>query len=264
MTDDESSPAPAAVVTNVLIGGLGLIGIYVLWSSLPWPLIHDAPIMHYVAERIAGGAVPYRDLFDMNQPGVYLVHLVVLRVLGGSDLAWRVFDLAWLAVTAVLAARFARPWGLGAAAGAAALVSVYHLASGAWQAGQRDFVLCAFLLAASLATARYLEGSAGATGLALAGLALGAGIVLKPHAASSRGSRRAAGSARGARSSSTICCRSIRGSRGPRTGATGAASSGSRSARRSCCRSRRPSGSGASGGGTASPSSASCTGWRTS
>ena len=46
-----------------------------------WPLVHDAPIMHYVAWRIAEGAVPYRDLFDMNFPGVYLLHLLVVTTL---------------------------------------------------------------------------------------------------------------------------------------------------------------------------------------
>ncbi|MBI4637470.1 MAG: hypothetical protein HY727_14075, partial [Candidatus Rokubacteria bacterium] len=39
------------------------------WRSRSWPLVHDGPIMHYIAWRIAEGAVPYRDLFDMNFPG---------------------------------------------------------------------------------------------------------------------------------------------------------------------------------------------------
>ena len=32
----------------------------------------------------------------MNFPGVYLLHLFVVRGLGAADVAWRVFDLAWL------------------------------------------------------------------------------------------------------------------------------------------------------------------------
>ncbi len=95
-----------------------LVG-WLAWRSLGWPLVHDAPLMHYVAWRIAEGAVPYRDLFDMNFPGVYLLHLLVVRALGGGDLAWRLFDLAWLASAAVAAAAFAAPWGRLAAAVAA-------------------------------------------------------------------------------------------------------------------------------------------------
>jgi len=66
------------------------------WRSRGWPLIHDAPIMHYIAWRIAGGAAPYRDVFDMNVPGVYVLHGAVLRGLGAGDSAWRLFDLGWL------------------------------------------------------------------------------------------------------------------------------------------------------------------------
>ncbi len=160
---------------------------WLAWRSLGWPLVHDAPLMHYVAWRIAGGAVPYRDLFDMNFPGVYLLHLLVVTTLGTGDLAWRLVDLTWLAVTALAIATLVAPWGRGAAAGAALFFALYHLAGGAWQAGQRDFLLCAFLLAGALGVARFLE-SAGAGArprLALAGggLALGAALTLKPHAA---------------------------------------------------------------------------------
>ena len=50
--------------------------LQLLWASRGWPLVHDAPIMHYVAWRILEGATPYRDLFDMNFPGVYAAHLL--------------------------------------------------------------------------------------------------------------------------------------------------------------------------------------------
>jgi dolichyl-phosphate-mannose-protein mannosyltransferase len=179
MTSDTARSASTAATTLVAL--FGALGVYLLWVSLPWPLIHDAPIMHYIAERISEGAVPYRDLFDMNQPGVYLLHLAVIRTLGESDLAWRVFDLAWLALTSVSIAAFARPWGATAAIGAGVLFAVYHLASGAWQAGQRDFVLCAFLIVAALAVARWIE-AGGAWRLLVAGVVLGCGITLKPHA----------------------------------------------------------------------------------
>jgi len=67
--------------------------------------------MHYVAWLIAQGAVPYRDAFDMNLPGVYLIHQAVLGLAGPSDLAWRLVDLAWLAATCGLLFTYARPLG---------------------------------------------------------------------------------------------------------------------------------------------------------
>jgi len=158
--------------------------------SLGWPLVHDGPIMHYLAWRIGEGAVPYRDLFDMNFPGTYLIHLAALRVLGAGDVGWRVFDLAWLAATAASLVAFARPWGTISAAGSALCFAAYHLAGGSWNAGQRDFLLCPFLIAGALGVAMWAErrrtGAAGAgchRSLHLAGLAVGAGMTVKPHVA---------------------------------------------------------------------------------
>jgi hypothetical protein len=165
----------------VLVIGLAGVVVYVGWLSLPWPLIHDAPIMHYVAWRIGQGAVPYRDLFDMNFPGVYLLHLFVLKTLGAGDGAWRLFDLVWLALGSLLIAAVARPWGRLAAVGGALFFAAYHLGGGAWQAGQRDFLLCPFLLAGALGVARWHEREVNRA-LLWGGLALGAGVTIKPHA----------------------------------------------------------------------------------
>ena len=154
-----------------------------VWASLDWPLVHDAPLLHYVAWRMSEGAVPYRDLFDMNFPGVYLLHLIVVAGAGTGDLAWRVFDLGWLTLTTVVIAALVAPWGRRPAAGAALTFALYHLAGGAWQVGQRDFLLCPFLLAGALGVARWAELPSRARGaLVCGGLALGAAMTVKPHA----------------------------------------------------------------------------------
>jgi hypothetical protein len=150
------------------------------WRSRDWPLVHDAPILHYIAWRINQGAVPYRDLFDMNFPGAYLLHLAVLRGLGSGDAAWRAFDLAWLTATALAIAAFVAPWGTVAAAGSALLFGTYHLAGGAWVAGQRDFLLCLFLMLGALGVARWLERRSWWS-VVLSGLVLGAAATVKPH-----------------------------------------------------------------------------------
>lgn len=176
-----SKPASAADLAGPgLVAVLAAVAGALAWASRDWPLVHDAPLMHYVAWRISEGAVPYRDLFDMNFPGVYLIHLGVLALLGPGDAAWRAFDLAWLAAGALLIVGFARPWGAVAASGAASLFAAHHLAGGAWQAGQRDFLLCPFLVAGALGVARWVEARRPAW-LVAAGLALGAGATIKPH-----------------------------------------------------------------------------------
>jgi hypothetical protein len=168
-------------VAAVPLAAFAVVVATLAWRSRGWPLIHDAPIMHYIAWRMAEGAVPYRDVFDMNVPGVYLLHGAVLRVLGPGDGAWRVFDIAWLGLGAAVVAALASPWGWVAAAGGALVFAAHHLAGGAWQAGQRDFLLCPFLLVGALGVARWLERPR-VVDLAWGGLALGAGVTLKPHA----------------------------------------------------------------------------------
>jgi hypothetical protein len=164
------------------VAAFGAVAVWLAWRSLTWPLIHDVALMHYAAWRIGEGAVPYRDLFDMNQPGTYLIHLAVLRTVGGGDLGWRIVDLAALAATVGAIAVFAAPWGALASASGAVVFATYHLAGGAWQAGQRDFLLCPLLVVAALGVARWIERGRW-TSLAWSGVALGAGITVKPHVA---------------------------------------------------------------------------------
>jgi len=165
-----------------LAASVALLGVLVS-RSLGWPLIHDAPLMHYVAWLITQGAVPYRDVFDMNVPGVYLIHLGVLGVGGHGDLAWRLFDLGWLAALCVLLFIFCRPMcGGWTAAGGAALFALYHLSGGAWRVGQRDFLLCLFLLAGTFGVARAIERHGALAPLLIGGLSLGAAMTVKPHA----------------------------------------------------------------------------------
>jgi hypothetical protein len=171
-----------SVVSALVVSGFAALALTLAWRSRAWPLVHDAPILHYIAWRIGDGAVPYRDLFDMNQPGVYLLHLGLLKTFGAGDAAWRAFDLAWLAITALAVAALAAPWGAAAAVGGAAAFATYHLAGGAWQAGQRDFLLCPWLLVGVLGVARWLEGRGRLASLACSGAAMGAAVTVKPHA----------------------------------------------------------------------------------
>ena len=113
---------------TLLCSVLFWLGAGTLWLaalSIHWPLIHDAPLLHYIAWRIGQGAVPYRDMFDMNLPRAYILHLAALRVFGASDAGWRLFDALWLILTGTLLWRFCLPYG-NLNAGVAALRSHQH------------------------------------------------------------------------------------------------------------------------------------------
>src|SRR4029453_8204447 len=167
-----SRPTSGSLRPISVASALGLA--YLIWASRGWPMIHDAPLMHYIAWLIDQGGVPYRDAFDMNLPGAYLIHVAVLRVGGAGDAAWRLFDLGWLAATCVVLVAYCRRLSHGwAAAGAALPFSPFH---------QRDFVLCFFLLLGAWGIARGTEQGASAS-LVWGGLVLGAAMTIKPHAA---------------------------------------------------------------------------------
>ena len=125
---------------------LGLPTLYVAISSWHWPLMHDAPLMHYIAWRLADGATAYRDLFDMNLPGAYFIHYLFYSAFGSADLPWRLFDLTWLALSATLLAVYCRQFGTWAAALAALLLISFHLTKGPGSVGQRDFLILPFIL----------------------------------------------------------------------------------------------------------------------
>jgi hypothetical protein len=170
-----------AAATGVTATATAAVALGLTARSLRWPLAHDAPLMHYVAARLLEGAVPYRDLFDMNFPGIYLVHVAGLLVFGPGDAGFRALDLVLLAgILAGLAAALAAS-GRSAALAGIALFWLYHVAGGAWRAGQRDFILClplAWATAAILADLR----RPGHRPLALAAVGLGVAVWLKPHA----------------------------------------------------------------------------------
>ncbi len=159
-----------------------MVAGFLAWQSLRWPLIHDAPLMHYIARLIREGAAPYRDIFDMNFPGVYLLHLLALSLFGPGDLGWRLFDLVALGGTVWLIVLYCRQFGPWSAAAGGLLFALYHLAGGAWRVGQRDFILCFFLLAGLYGSSLALE-SRRLSPLFLGALALGAAVTLKPHSA---------------------------------------------------------------------------------
>jgi hypothetical protein len=167
-----------AHVAAVVVAGLAAT---LTAGSLRWPLVHDGPLMHYIAARILEGAAPYRDLFDMNFPGVYLIHLLALPLFGATDAGFRAFDLALLALIAAGLVLIVAPYGRSAAVLAGAFFWLYHVAGGPWRTAQRDLMLC-LPLAGAAAAALWHCRSGRRVALGVAGFGLGAAAWIKPHA----------------------------------------------------------------------------------
>lgn len=154
-----------------------------LVRSLAWPLIGDAALFHYVGWRISEGAVPYRNVFDFQFPGTLLTHLLVVKTIGPGDVAWRVFDLGWLAAGCAALWRCLRPFGALPAIVAASMFCTWHLLLGAWETGQRDFCMAVLIMSAVASLARALETERARRGVLVAGLLIGWATMIKPMAA---------------------------------------------------------------------------------
>jgi hypothetical protein len=130
---------------------------WLVWRSLRWPLVGDAAIFHFIAEQMKMGAVPYRDIIDVNMPLTYYLHAAIVKIGGMSDVAWRAFDLTAAAVVSACIWMLVAPAGRAVAILAMLAVLVTHLLLGAYSAGQRDFLMSIPALAAALVSVRTVE-----------------------------------------------------------------------------------------------------------
>jgi hypothetical protein len=134
------------------------IAAWLLWHSRDWPLVGDATILHFIAAQIKMGAVPYRDIADVNMPLTYGIHVAVVTMAGINDAAWRAFDLMVIAMLSALILMLVAPAGRAAAVLAVLGVLIMHLLLGPLAAGQRDFLMSIPALATAWLSAKAEEG----------------------------------------------------------------------------------------------------------
>ena len=112
-----------------------------------------------MAQQIIEGYIPYRDFIDINFPGIYALHAVVLSLLGNSDTDWTVFVFLWLAFTSYISARYCWKISRLAAVLIPGLFICLVVGMGVFSFGQRDFFMVLFLLVSLDQFAEFLESS---------------------------------------------------------------------------------------------------------
>ncbi|MFP4056855.1 MAG: phospholipid carrier-dependent glycosyltransferase [Candidatus Brocadiia bacterium] len=163
--------------------GVAVVAIGVRLPSFSFPMGYGAGKVGYVGRRWVAGEVPYRDVWDYQAPGLYLVGGVVVRALGPSPVACRAamvaFDLGTLALVYLFARSWCRRRDAVAAAAVCALfgggVLVQGDCLGSWPP-------MTFLVAASMVAAQRSEARRWGW-LVAGGLAAGAAITVQPVAA---------------------------------------------------------------------------------
>ncbi len=169
---------------GVLIAVIAFFALAYLALSLAWPVVHDLRILLYEGYLVFDqGRVPYRDLFDVNPPGTFLLFGAIHRATGGAQPWIRLLDLAVLAGIAGASVAALRRHGPGAGIFAAASFAAAYLATGKINTLQREY-LCVLPLALSIALVFGLPERPPGAGRQLAALLCGllAGLVfnIKP------------------------------------------------------------------------------------
>ena len=160
---------------------LAVVVAALLWRSLDWRVVGDAAIFHFIAVQMQMGAVPYRDIVDINMPLIYLIHAAIVTVGGVGDVVWRVFDLTAAVLMSGLILMLVWPAGRAAAIHAVLIVLVIHLLLGPYAAGQRDYLMSIPALGAALASAKSAEESRDRwLYLVLAGAFVASAAAIKP------------------------------------------------------------------------------------
>lgn len=122
--------------------------LFVLWTW-HWPLFGDASLIHYICFLMDHGMSLYKDLGDMNMPGVFLLEWTWMHAAGGGDLAWRIYDFLLLAVASGAITMILYPYDWFAAVFASALLALVHGRDGLAQVGQRDLEMAVLAIAAT-------------------------------------------------------------------------------------------------------------------
>src|SRR5207237_8287328 len=143
---------PKARLITLVNCPLGGAVSLLLWRSLDWPLIGDATIFHFIADEMRTGAMPYRDIYDVNMPLIYFIHLAVVAIGGMSDVAWRAFDLASAAVMSWLILMLVWPAGRALATHAALIALTVHLLLGPYSAGPPAYLMSSVALGSAFRT----------------------------------------------------------------------------------------------------------------
>lgn len=133
--------------TALIVYFLFCVGIFAVRTA-HWKQVNDPAQLHYLCFLMDHGFAPYRDLLEINMPGIYLVNWSVMHTLGAGSGAWRGFDFALMGLAAWAMISIARPYDWLAGFFGATVFILYHGRDGAGQEGQRDFIIAVLLLCA--------------------------------------------------------------------------------------------------------------------
>jgi len=172
---------PQSPADILILLGAGICLAYLLYQSLHWRYRQDTGLMiFFVSLNERYGMLPWRDWFDMNMPGAYVIYRGLVAAFGYSPLGIRIADFLWMAsVTGVtLVALRGVAWRVRALGLMTFLFEYLHDAGNLTL--QREML---GLLPVSLGLWAALSRLSTSRRSLFVGLAFGAAATVKPHLA---------------------------------------------------------------------------------
>jgi hypothetical protein len=126
-----------------------LIALPLFLPSLIVPMSSDNSLYHSMAyDLLTFGKMPYLGSWDQNFPGIVIIHAFVLSVFGGSDLAFRIFDVIYQLAFCALLFKTLRAYGSSIALAGFSIVlyAVYYGRNDYMFFGQRELFAHGVLL----------------------------------------------------------------------------------------------------------------------
>ncbi|MFN8384235.1 MAG: hypothetical protein U0V02_20025 [Anaerolineales bacterium] len=149
--------------------------------SLRWPIAHDeAPLFYEAFLMQSAGRIPYRDIFDFQMPGSYIVYYLLGMVSSFGAFRIRILDLLFLATLIFITFQSMSRFGKTPALAAGILFGLKYLQGGPSLSLQREYLLLVFIALSLLIGMRDTLTSKHRLGL---GILFGLSAVIKPHAA---------------------------------------------------------------------------------
>ena len=135
---------------------MAMVGVLVCSPSVLYPPGRDQSVFLLAGQALSGGAIPYRDFWDIKPPGLFLAYLLPGSLASAWPGAAALVDLAALAVAILACHRLLAGWGSAVAGPAAAifLTGLWAFAGDWWDLGQGERLAVPLLILALLAAGR--------------------------------------------------------------------------------------------------------------
>ena len=164
----------------LLLSLLAILLIVQAIFSLQWQIAHDEAPLFYEAFLMQNGAMPYRDFFDFQMPGSYVIYYLLGGLSNFGTFRIRILDLLILAAILFITYLALKRFGKTPALAAGILFGLKYLGGGPALSLQREYLILIFI---SLAIFIALQDSLTLKHRLILGLLFGLASTIKPHAA---------------------------------------------------------------------------------